>query len=1290
MEAMRRAQLGSSGPDPDRAEQRLQAVLQASLQGVLVHREERPLFVDETFARLLGYERPEQVLALDSVRWLVAEPAREPPPHPFLPRPACEAGPLEVQGRRRDGSPVWLDCRVSAVDWDGAPAVLVAAVDATARVEARLALEGERALVRAVMDAIPHRVFVKDAEARYVLVNEAFATVVGLPVTQIQGLHTGELSSAGLVPREVAAASDREVLQRGRSRVDAVERWAAPDGGPGYVRTIKTALHDAQGRVQGLVGISEDITAQRRTEAQAERDQARLIDAIESSPAAAFYLDAQGRVDVWNHKAIEFFPQLLPHMQRGVPMETVLRIVAPEAVGAGGDAQDWVRQRLNGPATGDPEAFELSTAAGRTLLVQQRRALSGGFSVIALDITERRAAEEALRKSQHLLQAVFETIPHFMFVKDAAARYLMVNQRFLAAWGAQPEQILGHTIAELTWRPEGERVRHAQSDQAVLSGALPRVETFIDVLFASGELRTIRNIKSPLRDDAGRIYGLVGISEDVTELERAQQALRDSQRLLKAVFDALPHLVFVKDEQARFLVVNRRFRDAFAVVPDRLIGKLSSELPLEPAHEQEAAAEGDRLILSGEQPRSDRVHTLRFADGALRTVRTIKEPLRDESGRIYGLVGIAEDISALHAAEAAAAQAHARLAGAVQHLEAAFYLYDRDEKLLLWNEKVYALFPELKGRLRPGLAFEAVLRMALPALDLASEQTEAQVRQRLAEFRSASGATSEQRLRDGRWVLVRDRRTADGGTVCLRYEVTELKRAEQALRDSEQRFRMLTENAPDVIFRYRLWPTRGFEYVSPVTTAITGYTPQEHYADPDLWLRITHPEDAARQAHLLRPDEESAGALVAVRWKYKNADWVWIEERCSPVFDEAGRQVCVEGVVRDISSRRELEDQLLQAQRMEAVGRLAGGIAHDFNNMLSVMGSYSAFVLEQLPEDAAAREDVKVIQGAVERSAALTRQLLAFSRKQMLQLETVELNGLVRQMEKMLRRVIGEDIALETRLQEGLGNVTADPGQIEQIVMNLAVNSRDAMPQGGTLALETRDVQVDAAMAGRRSDLKPGAYVMLAVSDSGVGMTPEVLSHIFEPFFTTKAVGEGTGLGLATVYGIVKQMSGDVSVTSQPGQGATFRILLPRSAAAGAPAAAPAPDAGEGGGSETILLVEDEEMVRNAARRILERYGYRVMPAASGAIAERISEELGEPIDLLLTDVVMPELSGPQLVQRLTAQRPRLKVLYMTGYTESTLAQHLGGGVQPEIVHKPFSPQALLRKVRRALGEAAH
>jgi nitrogen-specific signal transduction histidine kinase/CheY-like chemotaxis protein len=395
----------------------------------------------------------------------------------------------------------------------------------------------------------------------------------------------------------------------------------------------------------------------------------------------------------------------------------------------------------------------------------------------------------------------------------------------------------------------------------------------------------------------------------------------------------------------------------------------------------------------------------------------------------------------------------------------------------------------------------------------------------------------------------------------------------------------------------------------------------------------------------------------------------------------------VVGLAMDITDRRRLEEQLVQSQRLEAIGRLAGGVAHDFNNLLTAILGYANFALRGLPAGSSARGDIEAIERAGQRAASLTGQLLAYARRQMVVPRVVDLGELLTGMEGMLQRIIGEDIHLTTRIAPDLWRARIDPTQFEQVVLNLAVNARDAMPGGGTLTLEVSNRVIDPVYADGHSELVPGSYVMLEVADTGTGMDPETRARIFEPFFTTKEQGKGTGLGLAVCYGIVRQASGSISVYSEPGHGSTFRMLLPRAdvASAAEPAQAEAPIALAG--EEAVLVVEDERWVRELAVRALRAHGYQVRAAATGE--EALAIAASAPVDVLVTDVVMPGMNGRELAERLQATRPSLQVVYMSGYAEHSVVRQ--GVIEPGIafVGKPFEPDRLARMVREVLDQSA-
>lgn len=520
----------------------------------------------------------------------------------------------------------------------------------------------------------------------------------------------------------------------------------------------------------------------------------------------------------------------------------------------------------------------------------------------------------------------------------------------------------------------------------------------------------------------------------------------------------------------------------------------------------------------------------------------------------------------------------------------------------------------------------------------------------------------------------------------------ERKQAEKALRESEGRYRDLVENAHDIIYSHDL--DGNYTSINKAGEQITGYT-REDVLKLNL-LQTIAPEHLAKAREML--SKKLSGEKVTVfemEILAKDGRRIAVEANTKLVLHD-GVPVGVQGIARDITERkrleealRESEEQLRQSQKLEAIGQLAGGVAHDFNNLLTVISGYSELLLRRLPEESPFRASAEEIKKAGELAAGLTRQLLAFSRKQILQPKVLDLNSVVSELEKMLRRLIGEDIDLLTITEPALGQVKADPGQIEQVILNLAVNARDAMPNGGQLTIQTSNACMSEDYAQHHVSAVAGNYVMLAVSDNGCGMDMDTKERIFEPFFTTKGAGKGTGLGLSTVYGIVKQSGGNIWVYSEAGKGTAFKIYLPRvdeprDVGFAHGGSTPAPH-----GTETILLVEDEEQVRRIVHEILETQGYQVLVAVNGEEALAIAQQHEGEIDLMITDVVMPQMGGRESVERLSPLRPRMRVLYMSGYTDDAIVRHGLIDEQLQFIGKPFTADALARKVRTVLDSGA-
>jgi PAS domain S-box-containing protein len=517
-----------------------------------------------------------------------------------------------------------------------------------------------------------------------------------------------------------------------------------------------------------------------------------------------------------------------------------------------------------------------------------------------------------------------------------------------------------------------------------------------------------------------------------------------------------------------------------------------------------------------------------------------------------------------------------------------------------------------------------------------------------------------------------------------RVRTTEDKRnrAEQALVESERRHRRLVEFSPDAMFINR---ANKIVFANKPCLKLFGATAPEQLLGKSVFDFVQSDYHAIVRERVGIMESGSPVPLSEVKIIRLDGTLVDVETSAAPFVDDGVPAIQV--VFRDISDRKILEEQFHQAQKMEAVGKLAGGIAHDFNNLLTVISGYSDLLVTQLPDNEPLKGFIHEIQKAGERASHLTRQLLAFSRKAVVEPRVLDLNALVIDTEKMLRRLIGEDIGLTTALAPSLENVKADAGQMEQVIVNLAVNARDAMPQGGKLTIETRNVELGNDYAMLHPKVKPGRYVMLAVNDTGFGMSPETKARIFEPFFTTKGLGKGTGLGLATVYGIVTQCGGHFEVYSDLGRGTSFKIYLP--SVAENPLASKsfhgikiAPH-----GCETILLVEDEDAVRKITKLTLQSLGYAVLEAQNGDEAFRVCERHAKPIHLLMTDVVMPEIGGRQVAERLSACRPNIKVLFLSGYTDDAVVRHGIMKAEVAFLQKPFTALGLARKVREVLDQ---
>ncbi len=527
----------------------------------------------------------------------------------------------------------------------------------------------------------------------------------------------------------------------------------------------------------------------------------------------------------------------------------------------------------------------------------------------------------------------------------------------------------------------------------------------------------------------------------------------------------------------------------------------------------------------------------------------------------------------------------------------------------------------------------------------------------------------------------------EAANASLKQEIIERQQAEMALRQSHTRYHNLAANIPGMIYQFLLRPdgSMAFPYISPGSVAICGLTPEEAQENPQDLFDMVHPEDLA---HFHETIEQSAETMTPWHWIGRiiiEGQTKWLRGDSRPER-QPDHSILWDGLLIDITERKQLEEQLYQAQRLEAVGQLAGGVAHNFNNLLTAIMGYAGLSLESLPPDHSATEDLRGIQRMSQRGAELTRHLLTFTRNQLIQPRVVNLNRAVERLEKMLRQLLTETIELHTHLAPDVGQVKMDVGQFEQVLVNLVLNARDAMPDGGSVTITTELLALDGAGRNQYKELEPGKYVRLVVADTGLGMDRETQARIFEPFFTTKEVDQGTGLGLSICFGVVKQHGGHIAVESEVGQGTQFEILLPQFEVLPPTDGTHEQDKRPSGGTETILLVEDDPSIRTVTARALSKQGYTVLEAKDGTAALRLIERQNiSRLHLLLTDVVMPRLGGVPLAERLQAQYPTLKVIFMSGHPDDRTDGQTIPRPEAPFLTKPYTPTTLLRQVRAVL-----
>lgn len=921
--------------------------------------------------------------------------------------------------------------------------------------------------------------------------------------------------------------------------------------------------------------------------------------------------------------------------------------------------------------------ININTVSGpRPFTLGQMKALTILASIAAAAL-ESTSLYGQVRQAEKNYRSIFENAIEGIFQSTPDGQFITVNPSMARILGYEsPEEMIA-TITDITHQLYVDPERRAEAARLQEQGDLQGFE--FEAYRKDGKRIWLSLNRRSVRDERGAEIYREGSIEDITERKRSEEALRESEDRYRDLVEHSNDLICTHDLEGRMLSVNQTAAKVLGYDRDALLGRNIREALLPEFRDQfenyitEIQKNGIARGLMTVQTRTGEKRVWEYTN-----------TLRIEGVDVPIVRGMAHDVTEQRRAEEALRESEERYRVVAETATDVIITIDENSTILFANGTVERMFgyavSELLGKQITMLMPEYLRHVHKAAVSRYVQTSQKHTNWESVELTGLHKSGQEIPLEISLGEFSKNGRRFFTG---IARDMTERKRFEEALQREKEYTEHIISAAPTLIVG--IAPDGATTFINHAITRVTGYGPEEIVGQN--WWRTHYPGAEYRQVDQLFEEFKQGRAVVNYEMTLttKSGSKRTVSWNSVNRSNKQGEIIEIIGIGADVTERRELEDQLRQSQKMEAVGQLAGGVAHDFNNLLTVIIGYSDLLLSELGRSEPPRLKVEEIKKAGERAASLTRQLLAFSRRQVLQPKVLNLNAIVADVEKMLRRLIGEDIDLLTVLEPSLNQIKADPGQIEQVILNLVVNARDAMPQGGKLTIETANVYLDNKYARKHMSIQPGHYVMLVVSDTGCGMNAETQARMFEPFFTTKEQGKGTGLGLSTVYGIVKQSGANIWAYSEVGKGTAFKIYLPRAdgvvesdESRETPAELPQ-------GRETVMLAEDEEQVRRMIREILEMNGYRVLEASSGKEALSIYKQYGEQIDLILTDAVMPQMSGRELAQSLETLNPGIKVLYMSGYTDDAIVRHglLDQGIA--FLQKPFTPEALTRKVREVL-----
>ncbi|GMV79651.1 MAG: hypothetical protein AMXMBFR7_08350 [Planctomycetota bacterium] len=1229
----------------------------------------RMLYVSPAFQRIWG--KPADELYANPLAWLesIPESERAEVESSYFQGIAKGHWEQEYPIQRPDGSVRWIRDRAFPI-YDaqgGVSRVAGIAEDITERRRTQEALRESRQFVERIAEASPLIIYLFDLQERKnVYANRQFAQDLGYSPQQIKEMgtdflprltHPEDLKRLPSLISRWETTGDGETLEiEYRMRhADGSWRW--------FVGRDTVFSRTPEGRVKLIVGTAQDITERKRMEEELRASEEKNRKLLEAAPDHILIYDRAHRIAYINFVA------------PGYRLEDVLGVEA-EKLTHPDDAHlttAALHEIFAGSASHSTEVRDLN---GRSYLCRYVPLGKPGHIesalCVATDITERKRSEQALKESEERFRLLAEHVPGVIYLCRNDARYstLYLNDAVEKLTGYAKDDFLSDRVSWVDLYHPDDAPGIAVAVDAALA-AQQSFELRYRIRRKDGALRWIDEFGAGVFED-GRLKLLEGFLLDVTDRVEAEGQVRESEARYRAIVeDQVEFVVRWKPDGTRTFA-NEAYRRYFGLSPKTAVGSSFFSL----VNPDDLQSLRDKVAaLTPAHPSATDEHRVRRPDGTWGWQQWTDRGLFDAQGRLTELQSVGRDITDRKLAEQALRESEERFSQFMRHMPGLAYMKDERLRFLFVNEACTRLY---------GIPREQWIgRTSEEVLPAEAARTIGE-NDRWVLARCESLQITESIVHGGKkshylsykFPILRPNRPPLLGGISI--DITDRVRAEETLSERQAQYRSIFEAVTDALIL--LTEDGAVIEANSAACALLGCT-RDDLLRPPL-ERFIHSDSLSEFTRFIR-ETASTGSFKG-HGSLIRADGVVISvEGQGRAFHYAGKPHLL-AIIHDVTDRKRLEAQLLHAQKMETVGRLAGGIAHDFNNLLGAIIGYAELSVLKAPAGSQQEQYLQQVLEAAKRGASLTGQLLAFARKQVVQLKPIDLNELVRHSAGLLHRLIGDNIELETKFQPSLPSATVDPGQLEQVLFNLAVNARDAMPQGGKLAVETFYAHI-AEDAARALELTPGPYAGLRVRDTGAGMTPEVQAHIFEPFFTTKEPGKGTGLGLATCYGIVKQHQGQLTVESAPGRGSTFSVYLPATRL-NAETIGPHPEPETfPTGDETILLVDDEPSMLSMVFEMLGELGYRVLTAPHGLAALDTARAHKATIHLLITDVLMPKLGGKELARLLREERPELKVLFSSGYPEDIVKEHgvLESGL--DFIQKPYMPATLATRVRGIL-----